>query len=136
MERSPVYWILDIVPLVALLLIAAFMYAHRNRRDLRLQTRPGRQPSGPAFSDFSARSIEMAKFRGLGSSDTSNGDAWNALHSRLSGLSEREHARLIALYEQGARTRVRRGEVRSSESYRPSARYDLERHATDHGDVT
>jgi hypothetical protein len=113
MDKPTLYWILDLVPLMALLLVSAFMYAYRHRRGPRLQTRSVRKPSGPGFTEFSARSMETAKFRGMGAREvpspsepfhfSGNGDAWNTLHARLIALSEREHARLIALSGQDER---------------------------------
>jgi hypothetical protein len=129
-DSSPFSSILHLAPLMVLLLVSAFRYAHRYRRDLRVHTRPHRKPSGPALTEFSARSMETAKFRGMGTTPaltserlnaSGNGEAWNSLHARLIALSEQEHACLIALCEQDDRS-----EVGIADSYVGAGRYESE----------
>jgi hypothetical protein len=138
MDKPPVHWILDLVPLMALLIVSGFMYAYRYRRVARFQTRPQRRAPGPALSEFWSRCEEMANFRRSTGADAANGDAWNNLHARLSALSELEHQRLFTLCEQDVRalsSHDRRGGVHVLESYRGAGAHESKRFATDHGDV-
>jgi len=120
MDKPPLPWILVLVPLIALLLGTAILYAHRRRRDAQLETSPVRKPSRQAFTKFLPRAMAMAKFRARGANDTSNGEAWAALHLRLIALSEQEHACLIALAEQAERMKrtSRKASVKSPRVFR------------------
>jgi hypothetical protein len=100
MSKTPVHWIVDIVPLVGLLL-SAVIYVFRNKRDSHLPARPGTRSSRSGINEFARAPMQTAKFKGAalvdpsaGSSsdpfDTADGtQAWNTLQAKLLRIAER-----------------------------------------------
>jgi len=100
MNKTPVHWIVDIVPLVGLLL-SAVIYVLRNKRDSHLPARPGTLTSHAGINEFARAPMQTAKFKGAtlvdpaaGSSsepfETADGtQAWNTLQAKLLRIAER-----------------------------------------------
>lgn len=100
MDKPPVHWILDLMPLMALIVVSGFMFAFRQRREATLHARPMRKARSTR-GEFSSISMGTDKFSGGAVSPrmpstaepfeaSDHGRPWDTLQARLLRLVEQD----------------------------------------------
>jgi hypothetical protein len=124
MSKTPVHWIIDIVPVMGLFL-SAVIYFLRHKRDAHHPARPGSRHPGVGANEFARTPMQTSKFKGGALVDPSSGSSSDPFESAEGSQAWcGGQAKLLRIVE-----RSERGEAEGHELQRAVADYDASRAA-------